>query len=366
MAKFLGLAGDAVAVAPTRKGDMRTKSCSATAALYLNIRGAYPAPAMRALTFTVLKRLSDGEFHSGEALAQALAVSRASIWNALNEAAGFGVEVARVHGRGYRVVTPLDWLDARRIAAAVAGRGLAVRVVDECGSTNAELLRAAEAGAGSGEVLAAELQTHGRGRLGRAWHSGLGSSLTFSLLWRFDKSMASLGGLSLAVGLGVARALSACSIDVGLKWPNDLLWQGRKLGGILIEVRGDSLGPCAAVIGIGLNVRLPEEMKMRIDQPAADLADAGAMAMARTDVLIEVLDGLSQVLVEFDREGFLPLRSQWMRYHAHQDRVVTLSSPDGKQLHGFARGVDEHARLLLETDSGVRAIHTGDVSLRAV
>lgn len=321
---------------------------------------------MRALTFSVLRRLSDGEFHSGEALARDLAVSRASVWNALNEAAEFGIEVARVHGRGYRLDAVIDWLDAARIGTALAGRGLRVRVIDECGSTNAQLLRAAEAGAGSGEVLAAELQTQGRGRLGRTWHSGLGSSLTFSLLWRFDKSMASLGGLSLAVGLGVARALTACGIDVGLKWPNDLLWRGRKLGGILIEVRGDSLGPCAAVIGIGLNVRLAEGVKSRIDQPAADLADAGAGNMARTDLLIAALDALSQVLVDFDREGFVSLRAEWVRHHAHQDRVVTLAAPDGTRMHGIARGVDEYARLLLETESGVRAIHTGDVSLRAV
>jgi BirA family biotin operon repressor/biotin-[acetyl-CoA-carboxylase] ligase len=321
---------------------------------------------MRALTFAVLKRLSDGEFHSGEALAQNLDVSRASIWNALNEAAELGVEVARVHGRGYRLPGGLDWLETERIGAAAENRGLVVQVVDECESTNAELLSAAEVGLRSGAVLAAELQTRGRGRLGRTWYSGLGSSLTFSLLWRFEKSMASLGGLSLAVGLGVARALAACGVDVGLKWPNDLLWQGRKLGGILIEVRGDSLGPCAAVIGIGLNVRLPQEVKSRIDQPAADLADAGAETASRTEVLIAVLDALTQVLVEFDRDGFAPLRSEWMRHHAHQDRAVTLSAPDGSTLHGMARGVDEHACLLIETGSGVRAIHTGDVSLRAV
>jgi BirA family biotin operon repressor/biotin-[acetyl-CoA-carboxylase] ligase len=108
------------------------------------------------------------------------------------------------------------------------------------------------------------------------------------------------------------------------------------------------------------------EVKSLIDQPAADLADAGAGRVARTDVLIAVLDALSQVLVEFDRGGFVPLRAEWMRHHAHQDRAVTLSSPDGARLHGVARGVDEHARLLLETESGVRTIHTGDVSLRAV
>lgn len=319
---------------------------------------------MRTLTFSVLKRLSDGDFHSGEMLARDLVVSRASIWNALNEAAEYGIEVARVHGRGYRLSAPLDWLDSGRINASVAAHGLAVRVVDTCGSTNAEMLRAAEAGAPSGDVLAAELQTEGRGRLGRTWHSSVASSLTFSLLWRFERSVAGLGGLSLAVGLAVARALHARKIGVGLKWPNDLLWQGRKLGGILIEVRGDSLGPCAAVIGIGLNVRLRDDVKARIDQPAADLIDASDEPVFRSDLLIGVLAELAAMLTVFDSQGFAPLRDEWMRHHAHQDLAVDLSSPDGSILHGIARGVDEQARLLIETESGIRAIHTGDVSLR--
>lgn len=320
---------------------------------------------VRTLTFAVLKRLSDGEFHSGETLARELDVSRASIWNALNEAAEFGVEVARVHGRGYRLSPPLDWLDAPRIVAALAPNGLHVRVLDCCGSTNAEMLRAAELGAPSGEVLVAELQTQGRGRLGRSWYASVASALTFSLLWRFQRSVAALGGLSLAVGLGVARALHARGAAVGLKWPNDLLWQGAKLGGILIEVRGDSLGPCAAVIGIGINVRLPQHVKARIDQPAADLCAVPGALVSRSDLLIGLLEQLAVVLERFDAEGFAPLRAEWMRLHSHQNLAVSLSSPDGSTLHGIARGVDEQARLLIETDSGLRAIHTGDVSLRA-
>lgn len=319
---------------------------------------------MRTLTLSILRRLSDGDFHSGEALARDFGISRASVWNALNEASDFGIEVERVHGRGYRLGTALDWLDAERIRTQVAGRGLDVRVIDVCASTNAELLREAELGAPSGEVIACELQTAGRGRLGRSWHAGLASALTFSLLWRFERSVAGLGGLSLAVGLAVARALHDAGVAVALKWPNDLLWQERKLGGILIEVRGDALGPCAAVIGIGLNVRLPADVRLRIDQPAVDLAEAGAGPRSRSDILAAILIRLTEVLEAFEREGFAPLRAEWMRHHAHQDRPVTLSAPDGSVVHGMALGVDEQARLLLETDSGVRPVHTGDVSLR--
>lgn len=320
--------------------------------------------AVRMLTFAVLKRLADGEFHSGEALARDLDVSRASIWNALNEAHLAGVEVQRVHGRGYRLPRGLDWLDAARINAAVAAQDLHVRVIDCCESTNADMLRAAEAGAPSGEVLIAEMQTQGRGRLGRRWHSGLASSLTFSLLWRFDKSVAGLAGLSLAVGLAVARVLHSLGVAVGLKWPNDLIWQGCKLGGILIEVRGDALGPCAAVIGIGLNVRLGAEEKELIDQAAADLADTGLLHLSRSDLLAAILGELATLLQRFGTEGFASLREEWTRFHAHQGKAVSLLAPDGGVIRGKALGVDDSACLLIETSSGIRAIHTGDVSLR--
>ena len=319
---------------------------------------------MRTLTFAVLKRLADGDFHSGETLARSLAVSRASIWNALNEVETIGVHVQRLHGRGYRLSAPLDWLDDARIERAAAAEGLAVRVLDCCRSTNEELLREAEALAPSPRVLIAELQTHGRGRLGRAWHAGLGRSLTFSVLWRFDRSVASLGGLSLAVGVGVARALRDRGVDVGLKWPNDLLFGGRKLGGILIEIRGDALGPCAAVIGVGLNVRLDSADRARIEQPVADLSQTLAGPRSRTDWLVDILRELAAVLRSFDAEGFAAVRSQWIALHAHQDRRVRLAFPDGSTRDGVARGVDDAARLLLETRQGVQAIHTGEVSLR--
>jgi len=320
--------------------------------------------SVRTLTFAVLKRLAVGEFQSGEALARSLGVARASIWNALNEARTAGVEVQRLHGRGYRLSEPLDWLDAERIRAVFEPHGIVVNIVDSCSSTNADMLREAEAGAASGTVLAAEWQTRGRGRLGRAWHTGLASALTFSLLWRFERPIGGLAGLSLAVGVAIARALNANGIDARLKWPNDLLWQGRKLGGILIEVRGDALGPCATVIGVGLNVQLGREERLRIDQPAADLAEAGAARRSRSDWLIAVLHELALVLPTFAMHGFAAVREEWMQHHAHQNLAVRLVLPDGNLIEGEALGVDDSACLLIATAAGTRAVHAGDVSLR--
>lgn len=320
---------------------------------------------MRTLTFSVLQRLADGDFHSGEALARSLDVSRGTIWNAVNEALAIGLPIHRVHGRGYRLIEPLDWLDAERIGAAVRHAGLDVQVVPSCGSTNAELMIAAEHGAPSGRVLAAEWQTQGRGRLGRAWHSGIASALTFSLLWRFDKAVAGLAGLSLAVGVAIVRTLRRASVAAQLKWPNDLVWQERKLGGILIELRGDALGPCATVIGIGLNVRLGENERRRIDQPVADLTEAAAVPVLRSDWLVAVLLELASVLRDFGVHGFAAVREEWTRYHLHQDRPVELSMPDGTRLQGVATGVDASGCLLISTPGGTRAVLAGDVSLRA-
>jgi len=335
------------------------------------VPGALLAPAtslssigVRPLTFSVLRSLSDGEFHSGQALAQRYAVSRASIWNALNDALELGVYVQRVHGRGYRLAEPLDWLDAGRIRQALEPVGLRIEVVDHCGSTNVELLQAAERGEASGLVLATELQTAGRGRLGRSWQSGLASALTFSLLWRFERPASGLGGLSLAVGAAVARALRGFGTEVGLKWPNDLLWRERKLGGILIEIRGDALGPCAVVIGIGLNVRLSAAERRGIEQPVADLVEAGAAGVGRSELLAGILREQARALDEFAERGFDASRDEWIAHHAHQGRRITLIGVDGSRVTGIAAGIDDSGRLLVDTREGRRVFLSGDVSLR--
>src|SRR4051812_18525737 len=192
---------------------------------------------MNALTFPALRMLADGEFRSGEAMARVLGVSRASVWNALNSLDACGIEVFKVRGRGYRLAEPLSLLDAGSITTALgtAAPRFTIEVLDRIASTNSELMQRAAAGASSGTVIAAEWQTAGRGRHGRAWHALPGAALTFSLLWRFEQGAGFLAGLSLAAGIAVMRVLDAHRVrDTGLKWPNDVLWRGRKLAGILI------------------------------------------------------------------------------------------------------------------------------------
>lgn len=322
---------------------------------------------MKTLAASVLKRLSDGEFHSGEALARALEVSRASVWHAVRELDAAGLEVYKVHGRGYRLERPLVLLDraaVERGLGALAAR-FTLDVRDEADSTNTALLARAAAAAPSGAVLAVEWQPGGRGRLGRTWHAGVGEALTFSLLWRFARGAGALSGLSLAVGSALARALEQeGAAGIGLKWPNDILWQGRKLAGILIELSGDALGPTAAVIGVGVNVRLSEATRGRIGQPAADLEAACGAAPDRNRLLARMLAEMAATLDAFARDGFAPLRAEWERRHAHQGRRVALTFPDGSCQAGRAGGVAEDGSFLLETRAGTKRYHSGEISLR--
>ena len=321
---------------------------------------------IQARAWQLLDILADGEFHSGEALAGRLGVSRASVFNALDGVAEHGVALQRIRGRGYRLTQPWQRLECEEISRWLgkdAGQ-FDVAILPQAASTNTLLMQQAGVGAvaPSGSVLAVELQTAGRGRLGRIWRSGLGSTLTFSLLWRFDYGLNALSGLSLAVGVALARALDGLGAQgVRLKWPNDVLTERGKLGGVLIEAQGDMLGPSAVVIGIGLNCSLPEKLLDQIDQPAAALDEICRDMTTRNRLLAAVLRELASALRQFAQGGFAPFGGEWERYHIHQDRPVRLHMADGSVVSGVARGVSETGELRLETAQGMRRFNSGEV-----
>lgn len=322
---------------------------------------------LRARTWQLLDILADGDFHSGEVLAERLGVSRASIFNALEATADCGVTVQRVRGRGYRLAQPWQRLRREDIMdrLGVEGGRFDIEIVPQAASSNTLLLQRATLGAPSGSVVAVELQRAGRGRLGRTWHSGLGNALTFSLLWRFDCGLNALSGLSLAVGVAVVRALHKVGVQgVGLKWPNDILCAQGKLGGVLLEAQGDMLGPSAVVIGIGLNCHLPEALVRHIDQPACALDELCSPSPSRDQLLAQILMELSAVLRQFGEAGFAGLRGEWEQYHINQNVPVRLHLADGSDVDGIARGVGETGELRLETTQGLRSFNSGEVGVR--
>lgn len=318
-------------------------------------------------TYALLRLLSADEFRPGPALAEALDVSRATVSLALKSAAELGVEVHTVKGRGYRLAKPIAWLDEAQVAQGLgdSARYFDLKLFDEIDSTNTALLAQAHRGAPAGLVYAAERQTQGRGRRGRSWQGELGDALMFSLLWRFSLGVADLSGLSLAVGLAVAKALESLGVaDIRLKWPNDIVTSaGAKLGGILIEVAGEAHGPSSVVIGIGLNLRLSEQLRGGLDQAAESLALLGYSG-DRNRLLAAVLAELARLLPAFEQQGFAPLLPEWEARHAMQGAPARLLQPNGDVLEGIAVGVAPDGALRFATQDGERRVHAGEVSLR--
>src|SRR5512139_2367138 len=317
--------------------------------------------------FPILRRLSDGKFHSGEALAQEFGLSRSSIFNALAQSEAMGLALHAVRGRGYRMPEPIEWLDRRAVTqhlGAAAG-AYTIRVHDSLQSTNTALMAAAQSGAADGTLFCAEHQRAGKGRRGRQWHSVLGGSLTFSVLWRFDTGLQSLAGLSLAVGLAIARAVNRHSRHTArLKWPNDILVGYRKLAGILVEVQGDMHGAAFAVAGVGLNVRLNEAQRDAVDQAVVDLAEMG-VTVGRNQLLADCLRELDTALGVFREHGFAALREEWMTLDAYAGKPVALALPDARSVHGVACGVDETGAFLLrDAQSRLNPYSGGEISLR--
>jgi BirA family transcriptional regulator, biotin operon repressor / biotin---[acetyl-CoA-carboxylase] ligase len=323
--------------------------------------------APKSLTFALLRQLADGEFHSGEVLARQHGVTRATVYNALRDVHGFGLTLYSIRGRGYRLERPLQWLDAGKVRALLGKTrsDLQIEILDHAASSNAVLMQRCAQGAASGEVLAVEWQTAGRGRMGRTWHSGLGDALTFSLLWRFNSGLAALSGLSLAVGVAMMRALHELGVpQAGLKWPNDVLLNDGKLAGILLEAQGDVLGPSAVVIGIGINLTVPEAMRERIDQAVSDLSLLGTPLPERNLVLAVSLKHLVAILRDFAENGFASLREEWESHHVFQQRPVKLLLPDGSRVVGTVLGVKDDGALRLATEQGEQVFNAGEVSLR--
>ena len=321
---------------------------------------------MSALTFMALRELADGQFHSGEDVARTLGRSRATLSEALKRAPELGLDLFSVRGRGYRLASPIEFLDPALLARELRSTRVRLEVVDEVDSTSTRLLALAAEGAPSGTCIAAEWQSAGRGRRGRSWVCALGGSLTFSLLWRFERGAAHLGGLSLAVGVAVARALAACGVErVQVKWPNDLVIDFRKLAGILVETSGEMSGPSVAVIGVGVNYRLAERVIDRIDQPVTDVAHCSSALPSRCDLLAHLLRELAMVLEEFERRGFTAVRGAWRTLHAYQGRRVRVMPPREAPFDAEVADIAPDGALLVRLDDGrVIALASAEISLR--
>lgn len=296
-----------------------------------------------------------------------LRVARSTISQRIGHLRALGVELEAVPGRGYRWVTPVELLEDASIRAELDARVAPLlaqmEVLGEADSTNRYLIDAAQAGAPSGSACFAELQTAGRGRRGRPWISPLGN-VYLSVLWHLDPARISLHGLSLAMGVAVAKAVASLGTEgIGLKWPNDVFWRDRKLAGILIESLTAASGSWQVVVGIGMNVQMPLAPSAQIDQNWVDLATAIGCLPGRNRVAARLLGGVLAGFERFAREGFAAFQADWNRWDVTRGRRVVLHESNGR-IEGLAQGVDRTGALLLAVQGKVLTVRAGDVSLR--
>lgn len=316
---------------------------------------------------SLLHALASGRFVSGEALAAQLGVTRAAVWKQVRVLRARGVPVDAVRGRGYRIHGGVPLLARERILGGLhlplRTRLKSLEVLWETDSTNSRLL-AHDAG-GSPAVCVAEFQTAGRGRRGRHWHAPFGSALCLSLAYSFQQLPAGFGGIGLVAGVAVAEALDALGHSrIALKWPNDLVIAGAKVGGLLVESRGEAGGSTRVVVGVGINWRVPAgALDGLVDGPWTDLAAQPVALPTRDALAAHLLNTLISALDEFAQHGFARFRARWAPRDILKGRPVDVQM-EQDTVSGTALGIDEEGALRVDTGDGVRRFTAGEVSVR--
>ncbi len=319
----------------------------------------------------ILIILADGDFHSGTELARHLEMSRSAVAKQLHGLSELGLDLIAIHGKGYKLVKPLQLLSKQAIEDQLlepTSSTIDVLEIHDCiHSTNAYLQEKAFVVENRTIVCLAEYQQAGKGRRGRTWVSPFGSNIYLSVLKHFYNGPACISGLSLAVGVAVIRVLNKTGVEnAGLKWPNDIYWQGKKLGGILIEVGGETEGPCHAVIGLGLNGYLPAKQAQSIEQPWVDLDSIMEQPFhgIRNQLAAELINQILRVVNDFESTGLSPYINEWRQYDCMKGMPADLFMGD-QVFRGIVEGIDEQGMILLKDDAGnIRPFASGEVSFR--
>ena len=319
----------------------------------------------------ILGILADGKFHSGTELASRLGISRSAIWKQLRVLPELGLEYLAVTGKGYRLTQAIELLDQSKIYSAlnleVAQRISSFKLFDQINSTNSFLMSEVGQSFDSGSICIAEHQTAGKGRRGREWVSPFGSNIYLSLLWHFSSGPSAISTLSLVMGVAVVRALGQFNIEgIGLKWPNDIYWQGKKLGGILVEVTGEADGPCTAVVGLGLNLSLSENVAKNISQDWVDLQQImRGTKLSRNHLAAILINELINIIATYELVEFNTYLDEWRSYDCLRGEMATLYFGK-RQFQGEVRGIDDQGMLLLKNAAGeIKAYASGEVSFSA-
>ena len=316
----------------------------------------------------ILNALNQGGFVSGQALGEKLGISRAAVSKHIKTLQEMGLDIFKVTGKGYCLNNQVGLLNKTQIDQhykALGANTADVEVHPIIDSTNSELMRRIQAKTAleSGTVIVAEMQQAGRGRRGRVWQSPFGANLYYSYFWRLDDGLQAAMGVSIAVGLAVYDAIKALyQIDVELKWPNDIYINKQKLAGVLVELDGQPQGPCQLVIGIGINLQMPESFSQHIDQAWTDL-NQHTQKLDKNQLVASLTHHLEQRLVQYRQTGLQDMYEQWNSLNAFAGDYVELNTGH-RSWRGICEGIDPQGGIRIRQDGEVKSYYGGEVSLR--
>lgn len=323
----------------------------------------------REKVIAVIEQLSDGQFHSGETIGDILGVSRTAVSQYIQDVQALGLDVFRVTGKGYRLQEPLQLIKYAMIKASCAamedsllGDVVIERVVSSTNDTVKEQLQHGHVD--NGYTVFAEAQTSGRGRRGKRWISPFGSNLYMSMYWRLEQGMTAAMGLSLALGTIVAEVITELGIPhVELKWPNDVLVDGKKIAGILVELEGQAMGVAHAIVGIGLNLAMPSALYKEIDQPWTDIRDHLGHNFDRNELAAQLLTKCRLGLAEYEQQGLRAFIERWQQFDRLRGQPVRIIMGH-KEVTGIAEGIDDTGAIMVDCNGTTQRFHAGEVSLR--
>jgi BirA family biotin operon repressor/biotin-[acetyl-CoA-carboxylase] ligase len=316
----------------------------------------------------LLNVIADGSLYSGEELGNELEISRAAVWKIINSLRDYGLTIVAVKGKGYCLSRSIEFLDKEKLLSGMNPYAVKIlnnlEIFEEIDSTNQYLLENKEKQDKHASVVLAEYQSNGRGRRGSPWVSPIGSGICLSMAWHFEQPVDSLTCLSLAVGCAVIRTLAKTGFEnVGLKWPNDIIFKGKKLGGLLVEIRGETAGPCDVVIGLGLNVSFPAGFKGDINQPWTDLVGIKDSIPSRNLIAAELISELLLLLDSYADTKIEDIINEWREYDCMRGKQARLIL-QGKQINGLVMGVDSDGALLMSVNDKIQKYTAGEISLR--
>lgn len=311
-------------------------------------------------------RLNDLAYHDGSSLGRELGITRAAVWKSMKKLVSYGIDVESLKGKGYRLTKPLYLLDADRIKGHLKTIQPAIHVLEKTTSTN-DYLKTIKNEEHQWLVCIAETQTQGKGRWRRVWHSPFAQNIYLSLSYPLEQAVSALSGLSLVVALAAVSALESfyqLSLPLQIKWPNDVVFDQKKLGGNLIELQAESYGACHVIIGLGLNINMACADPEVVDQPWTSLYAITGHTQDRNLLCAYVIDTLVMYLERFSRHGLSDFMAEWHSRDGLYDQSIEVHS-NQKSESGIACGINEQGHLKVKNSTGlIQLFASGDTSLR--